>query len=52
MRRGAFISVLGTVLILILAIAVVVALADDAGPVEDIPNAQAAIEALPYPFTF
>lgn len=52
MRRGAFIAFLGTVLILILAIAVVVASADDAGPTEDIPNAQAAIEALPYPFTF
>ncbi len=26
--------------------------ADDGGPVEDIPNARAAIEALPYPFTF
>jgi len=30
----------------------VVASADEAGPVEDIPNARKAIEALPYPFTF
>jgi hypothetical protein len=41
----------GVTLTLALA-SVVVALADDNGPVENIPNAQAAIEALPYSFTF
>jgi hypothetical protein len=40
------------ILSLSLVAAVVVASADDVGPVENIPNAQAAVEALPYPFTF
>jgi hypothetical protein len=42
----------GAVLSLVLGTAVAVTSADDVGPVENIPNAQAAIEALPYPFTF
>lgn len=36
----------------VLIAAAVVAFADDDGPVENIANARAAIEALPYPFTF
>jgi hypothetical protein len=41
----------GVILALALA-AAVVASADDTGPVENIPNARSAIEALPYPFTY
>lgn len=42
----------GVALTLAFAAAAVVASADDDGPVENIPNARTAIEALPYPFTF
>jgi hypothetical protein len=51
-RDRLVILVCGATLALSLAAAVVVASASDDGPVEDIPNAQAALEALPYPFTF
>jgi hypothetical protein len=54
MRRNRRLIILacGAALTLALAAAAVVASADDDGPVEDIPNAQTAIEALPYSFTF
>ena len=52
MRRNRLVALAcGATLALALS-AVAVASAGDDGPAENIPNARAAIEALPYPFTF
>lgn len=51
MRKRAL-CVLACGLIASLGVATIATSANDPGAVENIPNARAAIEALPYPFTF